>query len=153
VVEAALRSGSLITARLAMEENREVFAVPGSIHSPNARGCHRLIRDGAKLVDSVDSILEELTGLLLAGAEKRAAQRCCDVAPVSRTGIDLSPDERSLMDLMGFDPCTQDWLAEHSGLEIERVTALLSSLTLKGVLTQESGRYRCLVTGLQPSTF
>jgi len=115
VVEAALESGSLITARLAADQGREVFAIPGSIHSPLSRGCHALIRQGAKLVEGAQDVLEEL------GLSARAAPR----APESGPGHEL-------LDKMGFDPCDIDELVGRSGLPAEVVSATLLTLELDG---------------------
>ncbi|OIQ88888.1 hypothetical protein GALL_292140 [mine drainage metagenome] len=127
VVEANLQSGSLITARLAAEQGREVFAIPGSIHSPVAKGCHQLIRQGAKLVDSIHDILEELEGLP-------------PPAEASATQSD-SPDPLLLQ--MGFDPVGIDVLAERCGLTGETVSAMLTMLELDGqVACLPGGRYQ-----------
>ena len=115
VVEAALDSGSLITARLAAEQGREVFAIPGSIHSPLSRGCHALIKQGAKLVETAQDVLEEL-GL----SPIRAAR---PAEPTAGPG---------LLDKMGFDPCDVDTLIARSGLTPEAVTAALLELELEG---------------------
>jgi DNA processing protein len=115
VVEAALESGSLITARLAADQGREVFAIPGSIHSPLSKGCHALIKQGAKLVESAQDVLEEL------GVSARAPAR----AP--ETGAD-----HELLEKMGFDPCDIDELVGRSGLPVEVVSATLLSLELDG---------------------
>lgn len=118
VVEAALRSGSLITARLAAEAGREVFAIPGSIHSPLARGCHRLIREGAKLVESAQDVLEEL-GL---GAAPSAA-------PARKAAQGGSADD-ALLELVGYDPVDLDTLARRSGRSPGDLAAVLLELEL-----------------------
>jgi len=118
VVEAALRSGSLITARLAAEAGREVFAIPGSIHSPLARGCHRLIRDGAKLVESAQDVLEDLG---VRGAKVGAPARPASMEP----GAD-----DALLTLMGHDPVDLDTLAERSGRAPSELSAALLELEL-----------------------
>ena len=126
VVEAAQKSGSLITARLAAEAGREVFAIPGSIHSPLSRGCHALIRQGAKLVESAQDILEELrweTGL--------SASNSID-------SIDNS-GEPALLALLGHDPCTVDALIERSGLTADNILAMLMALELDGRVAQLPG--------------
>lgn len=118
VVEAALQSGSLITARQAAEQGREVFAIPGSIHSPQARGCHALIRQGAKLVESAQDILEEL--------------RVPDpfrVAP-STAPVDAADDD--LLSVMGFDPVSLDALQARCGLDTATLQARLLELELDG---------------------
>ena len=131
VIEAAARSGSLITARLAAEGGREVFAVPGSIHSPLAKGCHQLIRQGAKLVDSVDHILDEL------GPPTRATRRPDAAASTEE------PDE--LAGSLGFDPITADELAALTGFEPARLSALLLDLELAGrVARLPGGRFQRL---------
>jgi len=118
VVEAALRSGSLITARLAAEAGREVFAIPGSIHSPLARGCHRLIRDGAKLVESAQDVLEEL------GLEGRTP------AAPSRAGPPQDRPDDPLLALIGHDPVDLDTLARRSGRSTGELAAALLELEL-----------------------
>lgn len=132
VVEAAERSGSLITARLAAEAGREVFAIPGSIHSPVSRGCHQLIRQGAKLVESAQDVLEELRW--------PPAGR----APTSRP----APEDRQAAELLaslGFEPCDVDTLVERSGLTAERLLAMLLALELEGHVAQlPGGRYQRL---------
>ena len=119
VVEAALRSGSLITARLAAEAGREVFAIPGSIHSPLAQGCHRLIRDGAKLVESAQDVLEDLG----VQAAKAAITRRPSTPEAS------SADDPLLV-LMGHDPVDLDALAERSGRTPGELSAALLELEL-----------------------
>ncbi len=126
VVEAALDSGSLITARLAAEQGREVFAIPGSIHSPISRGCHALIKQGAKLVESAQDVLEELG--MAAAPETRSAE--------PSAGHDL-------LDKMGFDPCDIDGLIARSGLTAEIVSAILLQLELEGnVASLPGGLYQ-----------
>ncbi len=119
VVEAALRSGSLITARLAAEAGREVFAIPGSIHSPLARGCHRLIRDGAKLVESAQDVLEDLG---VSGAKAAAAPAQSPREPDGTEG--------ALLALMGHDPVDLDTLAQRSGRTPGELSAALLELEL-----------------------
>jgi DNA processing protein len=125
VVEAALHSGSLITARLAAELGREVMAIPGSIHSPVARGCHRLIRDGARLVESAQDVLEEL-GFDLPHSPARSA-----AAP--GTG---GPADATLLEAIGYDPVDLDTLARRTGL----APGLLSARLLELELTQDIER-------------
>ncbi len=120
VVEAALHSGSLITARLATEAGREVFALPGSIHSPLSRGCHRLIREGAKLVESARDVLEELRRAPAPSAQPDAATAPAD---------DGSP-RGSLLALLGRDPVDLDTLAARSGRPAGDVAAELLQLEL-----------------------
>src|SRR5512137_2451857 len=119
VVEAALRSGSLITARLAAEAGREVFAIPGSIHSPLARGCHRLIRDGAKLVESAQDVLEDLG---VRGAKASAPARPVPLEPGAA--------DDALLALMGHDPVDLDMLAQRSGRAPSELSAALLELEL-----------------------
>ena len=130
VVEAALQSGSLITARLANEQGREVFAVPGSIHSPLSRGCHLLIKQGAKLVESARDVLEEL-GLPAPAAESSSALSTAHASA------------QTLLDHLGFDPCNVDTLATRSGLDTAAVSALLTQLEIDGlVAVLPGGRYQ-----------
>ena len=128
VVEAALQSGSLITARLAVEANREVFAIPGSIHSPQARGCHALIRQGAKLVESAQDILEELPPL---GATP---------APAAQDAPETPHEQQSLLDAMGFDPVSLDALMARSGWPAAELSAALLELELDGQIARLAGQ-------------
>ena len=133
VVEAAPRSGSLITARHALEQGREVFAIPGSIHNPLARGCHSLIRQGAKLVETADDILEELGALAVASQQPSAS---CP------TTTSLSDDHAQLLDLMGHDPIPMDLLVARTGLTAEAVSSMLLILELQGyIVPAPGGRY------------
>ncbi len=140
VVEAALQSGSLITARLAGEQGREVFAIPGSIHSPLSRGCHRLIRQGAKLVESVDDIFTEL-GALLAGL--RPANRAEATDAQEETGPALDKDYEILLDALGFEPAGVDTLVARTGLEAQAVASMLLILELEGRVAQQPGGLFC----------
>lgn len=146
VIEAAAQSGSLITARMAAEQGRDVFAIPGSIHSPLAKGCHQLIRQGAKLVESAQDILEELPGYdaprgaARAGvpASLRAGSESIDAAE-----DDASPDPVLLA--MGFDPVTHDALAERCSLDSAALAARLLTLELQGkVALLPGGAYQRL---------
>jgi len=140
VVEASLKSGSLITARLAAEQGREVFAIPGSIHNPLARGCHRLIQQGATLVESAGDVLAELAPLLgIAGPP--AADRPVDA------GTGLAPLEERLLGLMGFDPVSPDELVERSGLPAGQILAALLLLELGGWVSCAAGGRYCRLSG------
>jgi len=138
VTEAALQSGSLITARYAIEQGREVFAVPGSIHNPLARGCHELIRTGAKLVESATDILEEVAPVL--GALVKAPD-----AP-ARSGmkdtVSLDEDHLRLLENLDHDPVATDDLVRRTGLPAQNVASMLLLLELEGyVLSCPGGRY------------
>ena len=129
VVEAALQSGSLITARLAAEAGREVFAIPGSIHSPQSRGCHALIKQGAKLVESAQDILEELRG-----ASTRPGQ-----AALPRPSPTPAPDD-PLLQALGHDPVTLDALMARTGWPARaELSARLLELELDGQVARLPG--------------
>ncbi|MDH3320790.1 MAG: DNA-processing protein DprA [Betaproteobacteria bacterium] len=133
VVEAAIASGSLITARAAAEQGREVFAIPGSIHSPLSKGCHALIKQGAKLVESAEDVLAELTSFRRTGFASTHAS-----TPVPAA-------EDPLLAHMGFDPVDIDSLCARSGLTAERVSADLLRLELGGrVAALPGGMYQRL---------
>ena len=130
VVEAALQSGSLITARLANEQGREVFALPGSIHSALAKGCHRLIKQGAKLVDSANDILEELKLAPTAAGHT--------LAPPA-----LEASARQLLTALGYEPCSLETLCERTGRSTEAITSALLMLELEGLIENlPGGRYQ-----------
>ncbi len=132
VVEAAQRSGSLITARLAAEQGREVFAVPGSIHNPQTRGCHDLIRDGATLVEQPRDITRELTQLASFVIEENRADDNVDITKVD-------PAHRRLLDTIGYDPVNCDILVQRSGLTIDQLSSMLLVLELNDLIQSAPG--------------
>lgn len=129
VVEATVDSGSLITARLASEQGREVFAIPGSIHSPQSRGCHKLIKQGAKLVETVQDVLDELHWKSAPAEFPLQSESAQDIP--------------GLLHSMGFDPCSLDELAHLNGLTAGVVSVMLLHLELDGqVASLPGGRYQ-----------
>ncbi|MFT5721247.1 MAG: DNA processing protein [Motiliproteus sp.] len=148
VVEAAYRSGSLITARQALEQGREVFALPGSIHNPLSKGCHSLIRQGALLVDSAEQILEELAPQLDAGCLAALGQAGSG-SPAASPGLSsalalarLSTLEQQLLQAIGYEATSMDRLMLRSGLTITQVQAQLLSLELQGWVAAVPGGYQ-----------
>jgi DNA processing protein len=137
VVEAAVKSGSLITARLASEQGREVFAIPGSIHNPLSRGCHALIRQGAKLVENITDILEELGPLASLAIEGMPEE----LKAVGQGNIDAADIQDPVIEKMGFEPISIDSLVERCGLTPEKVSSMLLSLELQGRVTSTGGLY------------
>ena len=129
VVEAAQQSGSLITARLALEQNREVFAIPGSIHNPLARGCNALIRQGAKLVETVEDVFEEL-------GQHYQSPSAFD-ADISQTALDL--EHENLLKLIAYSPTTVDTLVQESGWSVEKISSILLVLELQGYIASAAG--------------
>jgi DNA processing protein len=128
VIEAAIKSGSLITARFAMEQGREVFAIPGSIHSPQSRGCHWLIRQGAKLVETAEDIAEEILPILPschAGEERMNHNEVTS---------HLSMTEKVLLEAIGFEPVNLDTLLTRTGMMIDELSVTLSQLELHGLI-------------------
>ncbi|HHH38186.1 MAG TPA: DNA-protecting protein DprA [Sedimenticola sp.] len=152
VVEAARGSGSLITARLAGEQGREVFAIPGSIHNPLARGCHALIREGAKLVETAGDIFEELGPHL--GRPDALDLSSSTAAPADDREGGETPvrdaEYRKLLGCLGFDPLPADLLIRCSGLTAEEVSSMLLLLELEGYVSSEPGGRYCL-TGKGPA--
>jgi DNA processing protein len=137
VVEAARRSGSLITARLAGEQGREIFAIPGSIHNPLSRGCHLLIRQGAKLVETAADIVGEL------GVLAEHMLDTPDNPPEGKAPAEgMDSEYELLLESLGFDPVSADELARKSGLTIDQVSSMLLILELEGhIEAQAGGRY------------
>jgi len=146
VVEAALRSGSLITARLALEQNREVFAIPGSIHNPVCRGSHQLIKQGGCLVETAQDIIDQLDGqlayqrdLLTQQESQQEPQHQPDSsADNGRSKVELSPT----LEWLGFEPCTLDELVQRSGISSAELSTQLVQLELRGLVEQQAGRYQ-----------
>ncbi|MEY3759513.1 MAG: DNA-protecting protein DprA [Pseudomonadota bacterium] len=129
VVEAAKQSGSLITARMALEQNREVFAIPGSIHNPLARGCNALIRQGAKLVETTQDILEELN---------QYYQQDDNITPITMESI-LDLEQQTLLNHVMFSPTSIDKLVENTGESVEVISSMLLILELQGYLEATAG--------------
>ena len=136
VIEAAPQSGSLITARLAAEQGKEVFAIPGSIHSPLSRGCHLLIKQGAKLVESAQDVLEELPAL--PGKLLRPEMDGANRPPDSTPAFDAQPDP-PLLRALGFDPASLDELQARTGLATAALQAQLLELEMGGDLARLPG--------------
>jgi DNA processing protein len=137
VVEANLQSGSQITARLAAEQGREVFAIPGSIHSPMSKGCHQLIKQGAKLVDCLQDILDELDI-----SNEPAAQTLSGSNSATENTI---ASDNPLLKLVGYEPIELENLVRLSGLTVNEVSSMLMLLELEGsVASLAGGKYQKL---------
>ncbi|CAN1488451.1 Smf Predicted Rossmann fold nucleotide-binding protein involved in DNA uptake [Methylophilaceae bacterium] len=134
VVEANLKSGSQITARLSAEQGREVFAIPGSIHSPMAKGCHQLIKQGAKLVDSLQDIVEELN------LSKAVS------TPLAEANSPTNQDQQKLLDAMAYDAISIETLVQLTGLTVSTLSSMLTLLELEGRITGlAGGQYQQIV--------
>ncbi|MCF6203765.1 MAG: DNA-processing protein DprA [Methylococcaceae bacterium] len=131
VVEAAKQSGSLITARMALEQNREVFAIPGSIHNPLSRGCNALIKVGAKLVENTQDIFDELN--------QYNQQVIIFSQETKKSTLDL--EQQNLLNLIMFSPTSVDWLVQESGLSVEVISSMLLMLELQGSIATAPGGY------------
>ncbi len=144
VVEAALSSGSLITARQALDYGREVFAIPGSVHNPLARGCHALIRQGAKLVETAADVLDELRPwlqeLIAEGAMPAGAQSASETLPDATLHFDA--EQQRLLAALGEEICTPDTLVERSGLDAGVVAGMLLTFELNDVVAAVPGGYQ-----------
>jgi DNA processing protein len=133
VVEAALKSGSLITARIALEQGREVFAIPSSIHNPMAKGCHQLIRNGASLVENINDIIEQLQGMV---AFKRE-----ELEQYPKTESAEKAPQAELLEKMGFDPIDFDELIARGSAECSQLLQQLTELELSGYIEQRGSHY------------
>lgn len=145
VVEAAVQSGSLITASYALQHDREVFAIPGSIHNPLARGCHQLIRQGATLVETAQDIVDQLAGLISYKRQEAGPgnpARGLFEEPVEALAEPLETHEQALLDALGFDPLPLDTLAERTGADIGSLSAGLIALEIKGLVQQIGACYQ-----------
>lgn len=141
VVEAALKSGSLITARQALEQGREVFAVPGSIHSPTSRGCHWLLREGAKLVENVEDILAELDPSLVVADDQDLQQGEADLSGLPEADYDR------VLAAIDYVPTNVDRIVERSGLTADAVCSMLLILELYNIVHITSGGQYCRSAG------
>jgi DNA processing protein len=153
VVEAAIKSGSLITASTALQQDREVFAIPGSIHNPLARGCHQLIRQGATLVETAKDIVDQLHGMLSYQRQelmdfqedksKKQPPRTVSAPQQARLNLEeLSAAEQQLMVAIGFDPVSIDELVERTGTGVGSLMAQLVGLEIKGFVQQLGAAYQ-----------
>ncbi|WP_020409178.1 DNA-processing protein DprA [Hahella ganghwensis] len=160
VVEASMRSGSLITARTALEQHREVFAIPGSIHNPQARGCHHLIKQGAKLVESTDDIFEELPALMSFYQQQQISMTNNNLPTSMGTaasgttpsfpGLDPKPSilqsekgnqKDPVLEAVGYDLTHTDQIVDRTGLEVADVQSRLMLLELEGVIRSDRGGF------------
>ena len=141
VIEAAERSGALIRARMAADAGREVLALPGSIHNPMARGCHRLIRDGAQLVETPAEVLEVLIRACPSLSETLHARLDAPIHPVQAEGPEPPADHQTLWSALGHDPIPMDGLVARTGLTVAELSPMLLALELQGRLAVEHGRY------------
>ena len=134
VVEAALRSGSLISARYTLEQGREVFAIPGSIHNPLARGCHHLLRQGAKLVETAQDVIDELGALAGACRPATAGNDTTAAQPP-----ELGPEYSQLIDCIDYEATSVDLLVERTGLTPAEVSSMLLQLEMSGYIASSPG--------------
>lgn len=154
VVEAAIKSGSLITAKIALQQGREVFAIPGSIHNPLARGCHQLIRQGATLVETGQDIVEQLEGMLSYQRQelldfqksktpsKPQGNTSPEAQAMKLSLEELSASEQQLMEAIGFDPVSIDELVERTGIRVGLLMGQLVGLEIKGLIQQLGATYQ-----------
>lgn len=141
VVEAGVQSGALITARLAAEAGRDVFALPGSIHNPLARGCHRLIRDGAMLTESVPEILDAIAPVARELGTALRQRLAGEKAAAPAAAVARDPERERLWQALGHDPVAIDVLAERTGLTVESLSSMLLLMELEGTVAAQHGRY------------
>ncbi len=132
VIEATQRSGSLITARLAAEQGREVLAIPGSIHNPQAHGCHQLIRDGATLIETAEDISMELGSLFDFAIQHQPI-------PPEKKQVSLDAEQRILLENIGYDPVDCDLLVHRSGLTIDKLSSMLVELEINDLIQSAPG--------------
>ncbi|MBK9657866.1 MAG: DNA-protecting protein DprA [Rhodanobacteraceae bacterium] len=153
VVEASLGSGSLITARVAIDQGREVFAIPGSIHNPLAKGCHQLIRDGAKLVETAQEVIEELAPMVSEWRDTLRTPPSPQALPTAASGggrVASDDAEYTLLrQALGYDPVSIDGLTERTGLTVPVLSSMLLRMELEGeVVANPGGTYsRCAGSG------
>jgi len=154
VIEAALPSGTLTTAQHALQQGRDVMAMPGSVHNPLTRGCHDLIKNGAALVENTQDVLRTLHSQL----ERHILDQSVSLtSPKAESAYNkltkMEPDTLTLLDCLGFDPVSIDTLIRRSGLDAARVAGALTHLEITGVIVaQKGGRYtRCKQSGQKPS--
>lgn len=142
VVEAAIKSGSLVTARHAMEQGREVFAIPGSIHNPLAKGCHYLIRQGAKLIETSDDVVEELGSLAQVVLAQDSQESDADTEVSANL---LGVEYVELLEKMSYEPISIDTLVEQSEFTAEEISSMLLVMELQGLVSSAPGGlfYRC----------
>ena len=137
VVEAAKNSGSLITAKHALQQGREIFAIPGSIHNPLARGCHSLIKQGAKLVETAQDVIEELIPLVNLSASSHTSAKNDE----TQTEISLDPAYQRLLESMEYEPASIDELINRSQLGAAEIASMLLILELQGQVISQNGQY------------
>jgi DNA processing protein len=145
VVEATRNSGSLITARLAAEQNREVFAVPGSIESFKSKGAHALIKQGAKLVEHVSDIIEEISHMLATPIGDKRTNQPVRVKPAPA----LTPDESAVFEFLEPYPVHIDDISRKLAMEPAKISSLLLQLELKGLVRQSPGKHFSIIAGLK----
>ncbi len=149
VVEAALKSGSLITAYSALEQGREVFAIPGSIHNPLSRGCHQLIKSGAKLVETANDILEELASLMLASRADIHSSDEQSITHPDKQSIDplLPKIQQKILQNIGYNPASIDTISHRTGLSIAELNANIVLLEVNDYIQSHPGNLFSLKNG------